>query len=1615
MSLQRLPYSVSADDRVTRTIVSGLVILCAAALLITSGAPVADAIVESPAPAEGTVRLPGPELPAVGDTESPHPFARSAARLEAARQYHGWAFKWEPGDGGVLTAVGNLPATGDPATFVDRFVRDQGGRLGIGPGDLLSIDVRTAGAIEHHFFHQAYKGIEVDGSRIGFGFAADGSPIYLSARTAPDIDLLTTQPALSLEDAQARAFDGLAEPQQIEWTEGRLVVLPRRFSGLGEDRLAWRMRCRTNEAENAWRMLVDALSGAVLERRSLKISAEEIFVEGDVQGLIHQPTTWGEETLVRFPDLAVTAMEGETALSETLTDSDGHFSFGDLEVSDPSQLALVGTLAGSYAVIFEERPFSPLREVRIENPTLPATIHWDSAGASEPSLAAFYHANTAHSRFKSFDPSFSALDIPIWVITNNTSDVCNAFATLDPTYPMLTFLAETENCANTAMLANVVYHEYGHLATMYSYLPEWPNSTLHEAFSDYFAATIDDTSTIGIDFFGPGTFLRELDNDMTPPLDPDCASDPHCEGLLLAGALWDMRTALIDNFADRDEAVAYADQLFHYMRYGRPMDFDACLVQLLVQDDDDGDISNGTPHLDLIAAGFERHGIGDFDVHITHTPLYDTEDTTTPRVITVSLSSIYPLDPGSIQLHYRTASGAAFTNTTMEGSIWDYEQEIPAQPEGTVVQYYLSAADETGRTATLPVDAPVTYFSYIVGVDEIPPEVTHDAPRDLTTDQERLWLRADVTDNIGQIDSVWAQATVLSGDDTVHVAFDLTPKESERIPDLYEGVLSVGAQEAGAQVTYYVVAQDGSSQKNEIRLPPEGELSLDVYPGRFWDFEEATSGLSLDGDWELGTPTAGPSTAYTGTQLVGTVLDGAHSVGLVSSAITPEIDLTQWTEALLEFRSWYQTEENWDGGRIRISTDNGESWDVLTPGDGYPNWIFDPDNPFQAPVLPAFTGDGAQWRTVLVPLDFYLGTTVQIRFDYMSDVSVVDLGWYLDDLTVIESQALVAPIWLDASTGEDGLVTLVWPEPIGIDTISDNFKGYIVYRTPVSGTEPLEEIAQTGESIYVDTDVDNGSKYYYTVSCLYLSGESSQSPQAVGYPYRAGLGVASEIDFELDGVATIIDTLRIENAGTGELHLDILQADPEDQWSDLVPQFFPDGVDDDAPTVLALDPIDSSAPDLANFSCLESAGELTFQFALHDSVPNPQQDFSLMIYLDTDISRSTGLVDGNVGADYMVAMGAAVYEQAGVPAFILIVVGDDQVYPMALPSEWSLEEGNTEISVTFPWSLIGAPRTIGFGARVLMPGEDPFGRNGAAEESVEKVCPDKPLPWNRLLQAVIAVRDEEDPIGDRLPDPRQSTWLTISETTALATPEDPVELALNIDFTGWGRGDYGSKLFIPTNDPDQPLGEVAIDAFVWYLPPEGLTYWATTSLDEGLLLEWSPAQPDSFGGFLLYRWQGEEIDEDSAVLLGAGAIGSIDDSLYQYLDRTVENGERYFFRLSGVTTDGDTLMISPPSYPLYDPSVPARLAMQPPWPNPFGASLSFRIHAPEGGEWDLFIVDVSGRRVRSLVRKGEKGSGIHVVPWDGRNDNGERVAQGVYYAVARIGGSQVTRSAILVR
>jgi len=100
------------------------------------------------------------------------------------------------------------------------------------------------------------------------------------------------------------------------------------------------------------------------------------------------------------------------------------------------------------------------------------------------------------------------------------------------------------------------------------------------------------------------------------------------------------------------------------------------------------------------------------------------------------------------------------------------------------------------------------------------------------------------------------------------------------------------------------------------------------------------------------------------------------------------------------------------------------------------------------------------------------------------------------------------------------------------------------------------------------------------------------------------------------------------------------------------------------------------------------------------------------------------------------------------------------------------------------------------------------------------------------------------------------------------------------------------------------------------------------------------------------------------------------------------------FQTAGADWDVETQV----SYanPVGASSVPSVTRLVGNVPNPFNPTTGIQFSLSEPGLVSLEVYNVSGRRVRTLLRE-HTSAGSHEVTWDGRDDSGASVSSGVYF------------------
>ncbi|MCO6450761.1 MAG: immune inhibitor A [Caldilineales bacterium] len=112
--------------------------------------------------------------------------------------------------------------------------------------------------------------------------------------------------------------------------------------------------------------------------------------------------------------------------------------------------------------------------------------------------------------------------------------------------------------------------------------------------------------------------------------------------------------------------------------------------------------------------------------------------------------------------------------------------------------------------------------------------------------------------------------------------------------------------------------------------------------------------------------------------------------------LTLPVDLSDVDEATLQFRTWYDIEENWDYAYVMVSEDNGDTWTLLETD------MTTRENPQGNAYGPGYTGPSGGWVLQEVDLSPYAGQPIQVRFEYITDAAVTGSGMFIDDVAIPE-------------------------------------------------------------------------------------------------------------------------------------------------------------------------------------------------------------------------------------------------------------------------------------------------------------------------------------------------------------------------------------------------------------------------------------------------------------------------------------------------------------------------------------------------------------------------------------------------------------------------------------
>ena len=387
---------------------------------------------------------------------------------------------------------------------------------------------------------------------------------------------------------------------------------------------------KSDDTFKKWLLLTEVGTGQVVYQQNLILNcgmncasvAQALgnMSVGDVSGQTSSLATDGSgadicetESFYGMPHIFVSGSNGQNVTA----DANGNWtmpSSGDVTVSS--------SFSGQYFVVNNDAGSEASFSTSVSNGGTASLQNTDTSEYVLAEANAYLHLNLIRDFVLSYNPNYPVISTQTQMPANvNLGSSCNAYYDGGST----NYYIESGGCSNTSFSV-IIHHEYGHhlVNTAGSGQNEYG-----EGMGDVMSVLMSGDPQLARGFFTNdcNSGIRNADNNCQYQASgcSSCGSAIHSCGQLISGVVWDLLELMPDDFDTAARIVIDSLPLHD----GTSID-GAILLDYLILDDDDGDLSNGTPNSDKIYNAFGQHGITEDNIP---TPP-DNDDCVTAREVT---------------------------------------------------------------------------------------------------------------------------------------------------------------------------------------------------------------------------------------------------------------------------------------------------------------------------------------------------------------------------------------------------------------------------------------------------------------------------------------------------------------------------------------------------------------------------------------------------------------------------------------------------------------------------------------------------------------------------------------------------------------------------------------------------------------------------------------------------------------------------------------------------------------------------------------------------------------------------------------------------------------------
>lgn len=1017
-----------------------------------------------------------------------------------------------PGVGNQLSwsaTLGHAPA--DSSDIADGAFKAYRSWLGQHAGN-LGLDLSQLGQ-EKVTVHRGGDLIQIYVPRVKDGLRVRGSYLHavinhgnLVLWGAVKWGTIDVPPAANLaaSDALAVARNHVgAAGQQLDWRKPELMFVP---TSVGHDprdiavgtgyshRLVWIWHAESPREVGEWEAMIDARSGSLLafvDRAHYAADPSELGVSStrEIEGGVFPVSNDGVA-----PDGINQTYPMPFAFIDTPAGTFTSDSGGNLPVCVDGTIST--ELDGPYITLtdncgqLDESTAGAVLDLSTSGGTDCSTPGGASPGNTHASRSGFYEINRAMEIGRSYLPDNTWLTQPL-PVEMNINLTCNA--TGGP--GGLRFYQSGGGCNNTGEIAGVFVHEWGHGMDGADASPFI--STPGEGIADIWAALRLNTSCMGRNFrstvcsgFGDPctecTGVRDIDWAKRLSGEPHgiaftdancgsggstpCGGSTHCEGAIYAESVWDFwhrdlpaaptsldaQTAYLLTTRLTFEGSGAVGAWFNCVDgagTGDGCNADGGYLNYLAADDDDGNLSNGTPHMSALFAAFDRHDIACPTPANQNSGCANTP-TTAPTVATQAL------DRGARLTWNAVANATAYRIFRTEGVFGcDFGKEYL----GETTELEFTDSNLRNGFEYFYTVVPIGPSSICLGPASSCASVTPSSGANASLDTSSVQVAVNTGDGDVFVDSC-ENATVtfdvanigtgaLTNARLAAVSSPSHPAIDQTITGLDTFAASI-AECGSAQGSFSFTALDVSFNETiefEVEITSDelsplartftvrvenAESDFQTFASKLFEFETTEEGWQVEsGTFDRSTAAggaAGSATAFNSSTLLNGQCDRIRSPVIIPSAAST---LVVWTSYEIEdFSSQWWDRANVatidaSGTRAVIDPSSGRQYNTTSPdaygacNSGEHGW--------------AGTGVGSSWNFTMwdaaaLGSAGLAGQQVELQVTYGTDGAAVERGFAFDRVLVTDADIQVQDTQancLDLSIFTDGFEsgdTSVW-------------------------------------------------------------------------------------------------------------------------------------------------------------------------------------------------------------------------------------------------------------------------------------------------------------------------------------------------------------------------------------------------------------------------------------------------------------------------------------------------------------------------------------------------------------------------------------------------------------